>query len=153
MTERNFDPMQGVRIVDFTSNIAGPYASMILAQLGADVIKVEAPEGDDARGYGALIDGQSVVHRYVGAAKRGIVVDLKREEGLEVALALIETADVVLQSMRPGVAERLGIGRADVWRRKPDVLYYDISAYGAGPTGQDMPGYDSLVQASPASSR
>lgn len=142
-----FLPLRGVRVVDFCSNIAGPFGSMILAQLGADVITVEPPAGDDSRHYASRVDGVSVVHRYVGAGKRSVVVDLKAPDGVEVALALIETADVVVQSMRPGVADRLGIGADAARARNPGVLYYDVNAFGTGPTGRALPGYDPLVQA------
>ena len=140
-------PLAGVRIVDFSSNMAGPYAAMILAQLGADVVKVEPPEGDDARSWPPFVDGMSLAHRHVGAGKRGLVLDLKQRGGVEVALALIARSQVVLQSMRPGVADRLGIGQADARKVNPDVLYYDLNAFGSGPIGRAMPGYDPLVQA------
>lgn len=135
-------PLRGVRIADFCSNIAGPFGSMILAQLGADVVAVESPAGDDSRAYGT-----DVVHRYVGAGKRGVVLDLKHPDGLAAALDLIATSDVVLQSMRPGVADRVGIGRDAARERNPDVLYYDVNAFGTGPVGRGRPGYDPLVQA------
>lgn len=142
-----FQPLKGVRVADFSSNIAGPYGAMILAQLGADVIKIEPPHGDDARAWPPFIDGMSLTHRHMGAGKRGMVIDLKHKRGVEVAQALIATSDVVLQSMRPGVANRIGIGQATARRLNPEVLYYDVSAFGSGPTGQSMPGYDPLVQA------
>lgn len=142
-----FAPLAGYRIVDFSSNIAGPWATMILAQLGADVIKVEPPQGDDARAWAMQADGQGLVHRQVNVGKRGIVVDLKSAEGVEIAGRLCESADVLLQSMRPGVAARVGIGREAMQKRNPKLLYYDLSGFGAGPTGRDMPGYDPLVQA------
>lgn len=142
-----FSPLRGTRVVDFCSNIAGPFASMILAQLGADVVKVEPPGGDDSRHFASQVDGISVVHRYVGAGKRGIAVDLKDPDGRRVALDLIRTADVVIQSMRPGVADRLGIGRAAAVAENPGVLYYDVNAFGTGPSGRGLPGYDPLVQA------
>lgn len=143
----SFSPLRGIRVIDFCSNIAGPFASMILAQLGADVVKVEQPGGDDARHFASQVDGTSVVHRYVGAGKRGIAVDLKDPDGRRVALDLIRGADVVIQSMRPGVADRLGIGRAATAAANAGVLYYDVNAFGAGPSGRDLPGYDPLVQA------
>jgi crotonobetainyl-CoA:carnitine CoA-transferase CaiB-like acyl-CoA transferase len=142
-----FAPLAGYRIVDFSSNIAGPSATMILAQLGADVIKVEPPQGDDARAWSLKIDGEGLVHRQVNVGKRGIVIDLKSPDGKEFAGRLCETAHVLLQSMRPGVAERVGIGREDIKKRNPKILYYDLSGFGAGPTGGKMPGYDPLVQA------
>ena len=144
-------PLRGVRVVDFCANIAGPFGSMILAQLGADVVSVESPAGDDSRHYASRLggdnDGDSVVHQYVGAGKRSVVLDLKTTAGLEAALDLIAEADVVLQSMRPGVAQRLGIGVDAARERNPDVLYYDVNAFGTGPNGRELPGYDPLVQA------
>lgn len=142
-----FQPLRGVRVVEFCSNIAGPYGAMILAQLGADVVKVEPPDGDDSRGYASAVAGVSAVHSLVNAGKRGMVLDLKTPEGLAVALRLIGTADVVLQTMRAGAADKLGIGRAAARTQNPEVIYYDVSAFGGGPTGRQLPGYDPLVQA------
>ena len=142
-----FAPLEGVRIVDFSTNMAGPYATMILAQLGADVVKVEAPSGDDARAWAPEIDGASVVHRHMNAGKRGIVLDLGTEAGREAALAIAARSDVLVQSMRPGVADRIGIGEDTVRAANPDILYYALNAFGAGPVGRDLPGYDPLVQA------
>ena len=142
-----FAPLEGVRILDFSTNMAGPYATMILAQLGADVVKVEAPAGDDARAWAPEIDGASIVHRHMNAGKRGIVLDLGTAAGREAALALAAKSDVLLQSMRPGVAERIGIGEEAVRAANPDILYYALNAFGAGPIGSGLPGYDPLVQA------
>ena len=142
-----FAPLTGIRIVDFSTNMAGPYATMILAQLGADVVKVEAPSGDDARAWAPEVDGASVVHRHMNAGKRGVVLDLGTAAGRKAALAIAARSDVLLQSMRPGVAERIGIGEDAVRAVNPDILYYALSAFGAGPAGRDLPGYDPLVQA------
>lgn len=142
-----FRPLDGVRIVEFSTSIAGPMSTMILAQLGADVVKVESPEGDDARSWPPHVGDRSVVFRQMCAGKRGIVIDLKNAEGVEVALALAGSAQVVLQTMRPGVADRIGIGSAAVRARNPEVIYYDMNAFGTGPVGREMPGYDPMVQA------
>ena len=142
-----FAPLAGVRIVDFSANMAGPYATMILAQLGADVVKVEAPGGDDARAWAPEVEGVSLVHRHMNAGKRGVVLDLGTAAGREAALAIAARSDVLLQSMRPGVAERIGIGEEAVRAVNPDILYYALNAFGAGPVGRDLPGYDPLVQA------
>ena len=142
-----FAPLDGVRILDFSTNMAGPYATMILAQLGADVVKVESAAGDDARYWPPEVAEASVVHRHVNAGKRGIVLDLKSPAGREAALTLAAQSDVVLQSMRPGVAERIGIGEEAVRARNADILYYALNAFGAGPVGRGLPGYDPLVQA------
>ncbi len=140
-------PLAGVRVADFSSNMAGPYGAMILAQLGADVIKVEPPQGDDARAWPPFVDGMSLSHRHMGAGKRGMVIDLKKKQGVEVAMTLIAGCQVVIQSMRPGVADRIGIGQAAARAINPDILYYDLNAFGSGDKGQAMPGYDPLVQA------
>lgn len=142
-----FAPLAGVRVVDFSTNMAGPYATMILAQLGADVVKVESPGGDDARYWLPAFEGSGVVHRHMNAGKRGIVLDLATDAGRRAAIALAATSDVLLQSMRPGVADRLGIGEAAVREVRPDILYYSLNAFGAGPVGRELPGYDPLVQA------
>ena len=142
-----FAPLAGVRIADFSTNMAGPYATMILAQLGADVVKVEAPTGDDARAWAPEVNGESVVHRHMNAGKRGVVLDLATSAGREAALVIAARSDVLLQSMRPGVAERIGIGEDEVRSVNPDILYYELNAFGAGPVGRDLPGYDPLVQA------
>lgn len=142
-----FTPLAGVKVLDFSTNMAGPYATMILAQLGADVVKVEAPAGDDARYWAPDVDGASLVHRHMNAGKRGVVLDLGATGGREAALALAARSDVLLQSMRPGVAERLGIGEDDVRRVQPDILYYALNAFGSGLIGRELPGYDPLVQA------
>lgn len=142
-----FSPLEGVRVLDFSSNMAGPYATMILAQLGADVIKVESPGGDDARAWPPEVEGASVAYRHMNAGKRGIVLDLGTEAGREAALALAARSDVLLQSMRPGVADRIGIGEDAVRAVNPDILYYALNAFGAGPVGSALPGYDPLVQA------
>lgn len=142
-----FLPMRGIRIADFSTNMAGPYATMILAQLGADVVKIESPEGDDARAWPPFVSEQSLTHRHMNAGKRGIVIDLKTEGGRRAALDLARSCQVLLQSMRPGVAERIGIGEADVRALNPAILYYGLSAFGDGKIGRGLPGYDPLVQA------
>ena len=145
--ERGFVPLSGYRIVEMCSNVAGPYAGMILAQLGAEVIKIEPPEGDDARAFASRIDNESIVFHHFGAGKRSIVVDLKKPEGVAVARDLILSANVVLESMRPGSADKLGVGPEFAKESAPKVLYYDINAYGTGPLGRLLPGYDPLIQA------
>lgn len=140
-------PLAGIRIVDFSTNMAGPYATMILAQLGADVIKVESPAGDDARQWPPAVDEVGVVHRHMNAGKRGVMLDLSTDSGRAAAQAIAGSCDVLLQSMRPGVAERIGIGEEAVRSRNPDILYYALNAFGAGPVGRELPGYDPLVQA------
>ena len=143
----DFAPLQGIRVLDFCTNIAGPFGAMILAQLGADVVKVESPGGDDSRGYASKVNDISVVHSYVNVGKRSVVIDLKQPEGHDAALRLIASADVVLQSMRPGTMDRLGLGQDAAREVNPEILYYDVNGFGAGAVGAPLPGYDPLVQA------
>jgi crotonobetainyl-CoA:carnitine CoA-transferase CaiB-like acyl-CoA transferase len=142
-----FLPLAGVRVVDVTSSLAGPYCTEILAALGADVVKVEHPQrGDEARAWGpSFRDDASVMFYAANLSKRSLALDLKR--GRDVLLRLVDGADVFLQSLRPGTAKRLGFGPDELRRRNPRLVYCDIGAFGrAGPL-RDRPGYDPLLQA------
>jgi crotonobetainyl-CoA:carnitine CoA-transferase CaiB-like acyl-CoA transferase len=142
-----FMPLEGLRVVDVTSSLAGPYCTEILAALGADVIKVEHPErGDEARAWGpAFWEGSSVMFYAANLGKRSLALDVKR--GREVLLRLVDSADVFLQSLRPGTAVRLGFGPEEIRARNPRLVYCDVGAFGrAGPL-RDRPGYDPLLQA------
>jgi crotonobetainyl-CoA:carnitine CoA-transferase CaiB-like acyl-CoA transferase len=140
-------PLKGVRIVDVTSSLAGPYCTEILGALGADVVKVEHPgRGDEARAWGEpFFEGSSVMFYAANLNKRSLALDLKR--GGDVLLRLVDSADVFLQSLRPGTAARLGFGPEELRARNPRLVYCDIGAFGrAGPL-RDRPGYDPLLQA------
>ena len=102
--------LEGIRIVDFTRVLAGPLATVLLADLGAEVIKVEPPQGDDYRGIGPFRNGESALFTIVNRGKRGVVLDLKQPAAQALARDLIATADVVVENFRPGVAARLGLG-------------------------------------------
>jgi len=144
-----FLPLAGVRVLDLTSSLAGPTATEILGALGADVIKIEHPDhGDEARDWGpSFFEGGSVMFFAANAGKRSLALDLKSPRGVEVLLRLADEADVAVQSLRPGTAERLGLG-ADVLRaRNPRLVYATIGAFGrSGPLAAE-PGYDPLMQA------
>ncbi len=141
-------PLAGVRVLDFTQNLAGPFATQILGDLGADVVKVEPPGGDPARMWGPpFVGGNSHLFQTVNRNKRGVVLDLKTERGRERALELAAGSDVVLQALRRGAAERLGIGHEAVRAVNPGVVYVSVTAHGTeGPLADD-PGYDPLMQA------
>jgi crotonobetainyl-CoA:carnitine CoA-transferase CaiB-like acyl-CoA transferase len=132
--------LDGVRILDLSWGIAGPLGVLLLAEQGADVIKVEPPDGDPFRAY----DGARVWNR----SRRSLTVDLKSERGKEIFDALLGTADVVVESFRPGVMERLGFGFDAVHERHPRVVYLSCPAYPEGHRLAQRPGYDALVQAS-----
>jgi crotonobetainyl-CoA:carnitine CoA-transferase CaiB-like acyl-CoA transferase len=144
-----FLPLDGVRVVDVTTSIAGPFCAEILGALGADVVKVERPDtGDDGRAWGPPFwNGESAMFLSVNAGKRSLAVSLADERGREAVLRLAERADVFLQSLRPGLAERLGLGPEHVRARSPQLVYCSIGAYGSVGPLRNEPGYDALMQA------
>jgi crotonobetainyl-CoA:carnitine CoA-transferase CaiB-like acyl-CoA transferase len=142
-----FLPLAGVRVLDFSKILAGPLCTQYLADLGADVIKVEAPGGDDTRGWPPFQDGVGAIFVAVNRNKRGIVLDLRNSDGLAVAHQLARDADVVVESFGPGVADRLGIGPDTLARINPALIYASISGYGTQGPMKDGKGYDLIAQA------
>ncbi len=142
-------PLAGVRILDLSRILSGPFATMIFADLGADVIKLENPRtGDDTREWAPPYQGdQSAYFLSVNRNKRGIAVDLKTAQGREIALRLVDRADVIVENFRPGTAARLGLGYDDLHARNPGLIYASISGFGqTGPYASE-PGYDAIAQA------
>ena len=141
-------PLEGVRVLDLSRVLAGPYATMVLGDLGADVLKVEHPErGDDTRHWGPpFAGGESAYFLSINRNKRSIGVDLKDPDGLERVKTLAAGADVVIENWRRGALEKLGLGYEALREENPDLIYCSITGFGPGPD-QDRPGYDFLVQA------
>jgi crotonobetainyl-CoA:carnitine CoA-transferase CaiB-like acyl-CoA transferase len=142
------DPLSGVRVVDLTRILAGPYCTQALADAGADVVKVEQPgAGDDTRGWGPpFVDGESCYFLSVNRGKRGLSLNLKEPDGREILWRLVERADVLVENFRPGTLDRLGFSFDAVERRNPRLVYASISGYGPdGPWG-GRPGYDAVLQ-------
>jgi crotonobetainyl-CoA:carnitine CoA-transferase CaiB-like acyl-CoA transferase len=141
-------PLEGVRVLDLSRVLAGPYATMVLADLGADVIKVEHPErGDDTRHWGPpFAGGESAYFLSVNRNKRSIGVNLKTEEGLERVKKLAAGSDVVIENLRRGALEKLGLGYEALRETNPGLVYCSITGFGPG-KDQDLPGYDFLIQA------
>ncbi|WP_103380660.1 CaiB/BaiF CoA transferase family protein [Pseudonocardia dioxanivorans] len=140
--------LAGVRVLDLSRILAGPYLTMLLGDLGADVIKLERAEGDDTRSWGPpFVNGEATYFWSANRNKRSVVLDLRNESDLAAALELAATADVVVENFRPGVAERLGLGYSQVQEHNPSVVYCSISAFGDKPQASDLAGYDLLVQA------
>ncbi|HEY6606641.1 MAG TPA: CoA transferase, partial [Gaiellaceae bacterium] len=141
-------PLAGVRVVDLSRVLAGPYATMTLADLGADVVKVEHPRGgDETRSWGPpFAGGESAYFLSVNRGKRSVALDLKDPEGRDLALELCARADVVIENFRTGGAARLGLDYAAVRARRPDVVYCTITGFGRREP-QSRPGYDFTVQA------
>ncbi|HLZ24313.1 MAG TPA: CoA transferase [Ktedonobacterales bacterium] len=141
-------PLDGVRVVDLTRALAGPFCTMILGDLGAEVIKVEQPGvGDDARHWGPPFkNGESAYFLNANRNKRGITLNLKREGAREVLWRLIEQADVFIENFRPGLIGRLGFGYDEAIQRNPRLIYCSISAYGQDGPDALRPGYDIILQ-------
>jgi crotonobetainyl-CoA:carnitine CoA-transferase CaiB-like acyl-CoA transferase len=142
------DPLEGIRVVDLTRILAGPYCTMALADAGADVVKVEEPgKGDDTRGWGPpFVKGESAYFLAVNRGKRGMTLNLKDARGREILWRLLETADVLIENFRPGTLDRLGFSDEEVRRRHPRLVHASVSGYGPdGPWG-GRPGYDAVIQ-------
>src|ERR1700730_1626096 len=142
-------PLAGVRILDLSRILSGPFATMVFADLGADVIKLENPRtGDDTREWAPPYQGdQSAYFLAVNRNKRGIAVDLKAARGREIALRLVDLSDVVIENFRPGTAGRLGLGYDDLSARNPRLIYASISGFGQTGPYRSEPGYDAIAQA------
>jgi len=141
-------PLSGLLVADFSRVLAGPYATMLLADLGADVIKVESPAGDDTRHWVPPVtgDGTSTYFMAINRNKRSVAFDLKNDEDLAAAQELARRADVFVQNFKPGGLRRFGLDYESVAAGNPGIVYASISGFGAG-QGRDLPGYDLMVQA------
>jgi crotonobetainyl-CoA:carnitine CoA-transferase CaiB-like acyl-CoA transferase len=140
-------PLSGIKVLDLSMVVSGPFCTMILADLGADVVKIEPPEGDVTRTvYGLERNGVPVGILNWNRNKRGMVLDLKRDGAAEVFLRMAERADVVIQNVRPGVVDRLGIGYDAVSKRNPGIVYCSIAGYGFEGPYKDKPAYDPIIQ-------
>ena len=142
-------PLEGIRVLDLSRILSGPYCTMLLGDLGADVVKVERPgSGDDTRQWGPpFVSGESAYFLSVNRNKRSVAVDLSRPEGLEVVHRLARVSDVVVENFRPGVADRLGVGYRTLSALNPRLVYCSISGFGQTGPYRDRPGYDAVAQA------
>jgi crotonobetainyl-CoA:carnitine CoA-transferase CaiB-like acyl-CoA transferase len=147
-TGRAAGPLSGLLVADFSRILAGPYATMLLADLGADVVKVEGPGGDDTRTWQPPVrDGVSTYFLGVNRNKRSVALDLRDPGDLKLARELARRADVFIQNFRPGGLARFGLDYETVSAGNPDVIYASINGFGSGPEGAPLPGYDLIVQA------
>lgn len=151
MSNQHFESngtLKGLRVVDLTRVLAGPFCSMLLADMGADVIKVEEPgKGDDSRGYPPFLRGTSAYFANLNRNKKSVVLDLKKREAREIFLRLVAKSDVLLENFKPGTMERLGLGYDDVNQVNPGIVYASISGFGQYGPYKDRPGYDIIGQA------
>ena len=142
------DPLHDITICDLTQNLAGPYCSQILADLGATVIKIEPPGGDLSRAWGPPFWGsESALYLSANRGKKSIILDLKSVDGLEVLHRIARASDVFVQASRPGVSRRLGFDYESIRALRSDVVYLGLSAYGKKGPLSELPGYDPLMQA------
>lgn len=142
-------PLEGIRVLDLSRVLAGPYCSMILGDLGAEIIKVERPGiGDDTRSWGPpFIDNESAYFLSINRNKKSITVNLKHPKGKEIIYRLAAVSDILIENFRPGVADRLGVGYEDISKINPKIIYCSISGFGQNGPYRDKPAYDLLIQA------
>jgi crotonobetainyl-CoA:carnitine CoA-transferase CaiB-like acyl-CoA transferase len=147
-TEQSPAPLHGIKVIDFTRHMAGPYATVFLADYGADVIKVEPlPDGDASRMTGELIGGKvSAPYLMWNRGKRSVALDMRNPESLSIIHRLVKDADVLVENFKPGVADKIGIGYDDLSAMNPRLIYVSISAFGTGSLAE-YPGTDPVVQA------
>ncbi|HUF42038.1 MAG TPA: CoA transferase [Verrucomicrobiae bacterium] len=149
MSERLPGPLDGVRVLDLTRVVAGPYCAMFLGDLGAEVVKVEQPgTGDDTRGWGPpFTGGESAYYLCINRNKKSIALDLKSAKEVELVRQLAQAADVVIENFRPGTMERLGLGEEELRELNPRLIYASLTGFGADGPMSGWPGYDLIVQA------
>jgi formyl-CoA transferase len=141
-------PLQGIRVLDLSRVLAGPYCTMVLGDLGADVIKVEPPEGDETRGWGPpFAGGESAYYLCINRNKRDIVIDLKTEEGKKVLRELAMRSDVLVENFRPGTLEKFDLDYETLHAINPGLIYCSITGFGQTGSMKDKPGYDFMIQA------
>ena len=142
-------PLDGVRVLDLTRVVAGPYCSMFLGDLGAEVVKVEQPGlGDDTRGWGPpFAGGESAYYLCINRNKKSLTLDLKSKRAVELLRELVKSADVIIENFRPGTMERLGLGEKELRALNPRLIFASLTGFGADGPMSDWPGYDLIVQA------
>ena len=141
-------PLNGIRVLDLSRVLAGPYCTMVLGDLGADVIKVESPNGDETRGWGPpFVAGESAYYLCVNRNKRSIVVDFKTAEGLEILHRLIQQSDILVENFRPGSLARFSLDFETASVLNPNLIYCSITGFGQTGPLHDKPGYDFMIQA------
>ncbi len=149
MSEIRPGPLSGVRVLDLTRVVAGPYCSMFLGDLGAEVVKIEQPgAGDDTRGWGPpFAGGESAYYLCINRNKQSLTLDLKSKRAVELLRQLVKAADVIIENFRPGTMERLGLGEKELREINPRLIYASLTGFGADGPMSDWPGYDLIVQA------
>lgn len=140
-------PLDGLKVLDFSRVLAGPFAGRMLSDLGAEVVKIEPPEGDSSRLWGKMTAGISGYFNMINAGKRGIAIDLRAEGAKDLVLSLVKQADIVLENFRPDVMPRLGIGYETLAKANPKLIMLSISGFGQGGPESQKPAYAPIVHA------
>jgi len=140
-------PLLGIRVIDLTRVVAGPYCTMMLGDMGAEIIKIEDPRhGDDTRAWGPYLNGHSSFYQQLNRSKKSVAIDLKTAEGAAALRDLVATADVLIENFRPGSLTKLGFGYAEVSAMNPRLIYCSITGYGQTGPCAHLPGYDAVIQ-------
>ncbi len=140
-------PLEGIRVLDLTRVLAGPYCTMVLANLGAEIIKIERPgTGDDSRDFGPFVNGESIYFISINRGKKSIAIDLKTKEGKELLLDLVKEVDVLAENFRPGTMEKLGLGYDVLKKANPRLIYAAMSGFGHSGPYSMRAAYDMIVQ-------
>lgn len=148
MNQKNIGALNGIRVLDLTRVLAGPFSTMMLADMGADVIKIEAPgKGDDSRQFGPFKNGESSYYMNLNRNKKGMTLNLKTEEGKQIFKELVKVSDVVMENFRPGTMEKLGLGYEVLKEINPRIVYGCVSGFGHYGPYKDRAGYDIIGQA------
>jgi CoA:oxalate CoA-transferase len=145
--ETSTSPLEGIRVLDFSIMLAGPYCARLLADVGAEVIKIEPPEGDEMRLRAPVRDGQSAYFGQLNAGKKSIKLDLKSPEAIKLVHRMVESTDILVENFRPGVMERLGLGYEALRKINPRLIYCSISGYGQVGPQAERPAYAMIVHA------
>lgn len=140
-------PLDGLRVVDFTRVLAGPFCTALLADLGAEIIKIEPPQGDDYRHIGPMRNNESALFTVMNRNKKSLVLDLKNPQAVALVHELVAQSDVVIENFRPGVAKRLGIDYESLNAVRPDIVYVSVSGFGQTGPAAGRPAYDIVIQA------
>lgn len=146
-TDSGAGPLSGLRVLDFTRVLSGPFCTALLGDLGAHIIKVEPPQGDDYRAIGPMRDGHSALFSVVNRNKQSLVLDLKQPEAVALVHQLATEVDIVVENFRPGVADKLGIGYGQLSALNPRLIYTSISGFGQNGPAARRPAYDIVIQA------
>jgi formyl-CoA transferase len=145
--DNDYLPLRGVRVLDLTHTAAGPFSTLIMADLGAEVIKVEPPEGDEARKFAPIVNGLSTYFASLNRGKKSVILDLKNNEDREILYNLVKESNVVIENYRPGVREKLGVDPDTLFKINKNLIYVSIKGFRPNSQYRDKPAYDLIVQA------